>query len=195
MLSCGAWSCQFLPTWGVEYARVGLKSATKIVSQCFVFRSESNMVRIWSHALYALALLGLAACGGGGGGDTPANTPPIANFSFKCTDLVCTFTSTSTDSDAGSALVAYGWNFGYVGAGSTAVAKDVPPVTYAAAGAYDVTLPVADNLGATATVVRKVTVTAPAAGARPPSDQPSNRSARSRRRRGPRRRLGWGSPS
>jgi len=60
--------------------------------------------------------------------------------------------------------VAFGWNFGNVGAGSTAVGKDVPPVTYAAAGAYDVTLTVTDNRGATGTVVRKVTVTAPTAG-------------------------------
>lgn len=125
------------------------------------------MARIWSHALYALFLLGVTACGGGGGGGdvvAPVNTPPVANFSFKCTDLVCTFTSTSTDSDAGGAIVAYGWSFGNVGAGSTSVVKDVPPVTYAAAGTYDVTLTVADNLGATATVLRKVTVTAPDAG-------------------------------
>lgn len=129
------------------------------------------MTRIKSHAFFALLLLVLTACGGGGGGGegggsvvTPINTAPIANFSFKCTDLVCTFTSTSTDSDPGSSLVAYGWTFGTVGPGSTALGKDVPPFTYAAAGTYEVTLTVADNLGATGIVRRNVTVSAPALG-------------------------------
>src|ERR1044071_4432771 len=35
----------------------------------------------------------VAACGDGGNG--PDNTPPVATFTYQCTDLTCTFTDNS----------------------------------------------------------------------------------------------------
>ena len=122
-----------------------------------------------SYSLRGLALLvfvALSACGGGGGGSTPAaNRAPTANFGFACVDLVCTFTSNSTDQDIGDAVVSHSWTFGD---GTTAVVTDPAPVhTFAAAGGYDVNLVVADRSGVSNNIVRRVTVTAPAAPAAP----------------------------
>jgi len=112
-------------------------------------------------ALVSLLFVALSACGGGGGGgggSTPAagNRAPIANFAFSCTDLACTFTSTSTDQDAGDAIATYNWNFGDA---TTAATTTAPSHTFANAGGYDVALTVADQSGATSNMVRHVTVT------------------------------------
>jgi PKD repeat protein len=116
-------------------------------------------------ALAPLLFVALSACGGGGGGSSPAavNRAPTANFAFSCADLVCTFTSNSTDQDVGDAIVSQSWTFGD---GTTTAVTD-PAHTFAAAGAYDVNLMVADRSGATSTMVRRVTVTAPPAPAAP----------------------------
>ncbi len=42
--------------------------------------------------------------------ETPQNTPPTAAFAFSCTDLTCTFTDQSTDSDG--TIVSWSWSFG-----------------------------------------------------------------------------------
>lgn len=94
----------------------------------------------------------------------PTNTPPAANFAFSCSDLVCSFTSTSTDQDAGDAVVSYSWTFGDAAGGATTAAVSHP---YKIAGTYDVTLKVGDNFGVTSTAVKQVTVTAPAVSAAP----------------------------
>ncbi|MEO8035322.1 MAG: PKD domain-containing protein [Acidobacteriota bacterium] len=109
---------------------------------------------LWGGLLVAV----VAGCGGGGGGSsgTAANTPPTPNFAFSCADLVCAFTSTSTDQDVGDAVAAFSWAFGDAGAAATAS----PSHTFAAAGAYDVTLTVSDRAGVTSSLVRRVTVTA-----------------------------------
>jgi len=110
----------------------------------------------------------LSACGGGGGGgSSPAaeNRAPTANFAFTCADLVCTFTSNSTDQDVGDAIASQSWTFGDGTAG--AVTVPAPSHTFAAAGAYDVTLVVADRSGVSGSLVRRVTVTAPATPAAP----------------------------
>ena len=91
-----------------------------------------------------------------GGGTT--NTPPTASFGSSCVDLACTFTDGSTDPDG--AVTAWSWNFGD---GATATTKS-PSHTYAASGTYTVGLTVTDNLGATGSTTRTVTVTAPASG-------------------------------
>ena len=112
-----------------------------------------------------LLLLALSACGGGGsGGGGADNRAPTANFAFSCADLVCTFTSNSTDQDVGDAVVSFNWAFGDATAASTAPA---PVHTFAAAGAYNVNLTVGDRSGATGSIARVVTVTAPAAPAAP----------------------------
>ena len=121
-----------------------------------------NSLRGWALLLIAA----LSACGGGGGSaPAAANRAPTANFAFSCVDLVCTFTSNSTDQDVGDAVVSHSWTFGDgTAAGVTAPA---PVHTFAAAGGYDVNLMVADRSGAASNVVRRVTVTAPPAPAAP----------------------------
>ena len=90
----------------------------------------------------------------------PANAAPVAGFTFTAANLVASFDgATSVDSDG--SIAAYSWNFGDNGTDlvSTAGASH----TFAAAGTYTVALTVTDNSGATNTVTRAVTVTAPVA--------------------------------
>ena len=119
-------------------------------------------MRNWLLAACVLPALGLSACGGGGGGGTagsvPAtNTAPTANFAVACVDLVCTFTSTSTDQDVGDSIATFLWNFGD---GTPVAATANPSHTFASAGTYTVTLGVADTARAPSTVARPITVTA-----------------------------------
>jgi PKD repeat protein len=83
------------------------------------------------------------------------NAPPTANFTSSCTNLTCTFTDRSTDTDG--TLSAWSWTFGD---GSTSTARN-PSRTYAAAGNYTVTLKVTDNRGGTNQKSASVTVTKP----------------------------------
>lgn len=92
------------------------------------------------------------------GGGTPTNAPPTASFSSSCTSLSCTFTDASTDADG--SVAAWSWSFGD---GMTSTTQS-PTHTYAAAGSYTVTLTVTDNLGATNTTTRAVSVTSPPSG-------------------------------
>jgi PKD repeat protein len=91
----------------------------------------------------------------------PVNQPPVAAFSSSCTQLACSFTSTSSDPDG--TIASYAWTFGD---GTTATTQN-PSHTYAAGGTFTVTLTVTDNQGATGNVSHTVTVTAP-----PPPNQP-----------------------
>lgn len=89
------------------------------------------------------------------------NQPPVASFTFSCTDLACSFDGSASTDDNG--IVSYSWDFGDGAAGSGVTASH----TYAAAGAYTVTLTVTDGDGASDTDSKPVTVTAP-----PPPNQP-----------------------
>ncbi len=91
----------------------------------------------------------------------PGNASPTAAFSSNCTDLDCTFTDQSTDSDG--SVVSWSWDFGD---GNTSTAQN-PSHSYAAAGTYSVSLTVTDNEGATDATSSDVTVTAPAANVPP----------------------------
>lgn len=86
----------------------------------------------------------------------PTNVDPSASFTSSCSDLACTFTDASTDSDG--AIVARAWTFGD---GATATAMN-PSHTYVTAGSYTVALTVTDDGGATALASSTVTVSAPA---------------------------------
>src|SRR3989454_481733 len=87
---------------------------------------------------------------------TAPNQPPTANFTFSCSGLSCSFTSTSSDPDG--PIAGYTWTFGD---GGPAAAQN-PSHTYGTGGSYTVTLTVTDNQGATSSPVSKtVTVTAP----------------------------------
>lgn len=83
----------------------------------------------------------------------PVNSPPGASFTFSCSDLICSFTNTSTDSDGN--VVAWSWGFGE---GASSVEQS-PGHTYASDGTYTVTLIVTDDGGATDTTSQGVTVT------------------------------------
>ncbi len=96
--------------------------------------------------------------GGIGGGGTPANNPPTANFTFSCSGLTCNFTDASSDSDG--TIASRSWTFGDGGSSTDAN----PSRTYAAGGTYTVGLTVTDNGGATNAISKPVTVTAPGGG-------------------------------
>ncbi len=83
----------------------------------------------------------------------PLNSPPGASFAFSCSDLICSFTNTSTDSDG--SVVAWSWDFGE---GASSVEQS-PSHTYASDGTYTVTLVVTDDGGGIDTNSQGVTVT------------------------------------
>lgn len=90
------------------------------------------------------------ACGDGG---TDAGTPPVANFTWTCADLVCTFDDTSTPE---AEISAWSWTFGDV-IDNTSEAQN-PVHTFSAAGTYSVTLTVTDADGDTDPQTNQVTV-------------------------------------
>jgi PKD repeat protein len=84
------------------------------------------------------------------------NTPPMADFSHSCSDLICTFTDASSDSDG--QIDAWSWNFGD---GQVSSERNPPPHVYAAYGTYTVSLTVTDNEGASTGATRSVQLKAP----------------------------------
>jgi PKD repeat protein len=80
------------------------------------------------------------------------NQDPTASFSFSCSNLTCSFTDGSADPDG--TVVAWSWQFGD---GGTSDLQN-PQHTFATAGAFDVTLTVTDDGGATDDVMRQVSV-------------------------------------
>lgn len=104
----------------------------------------------------AVGVLGLGTgCGKDSSG--PGNSPPTANFASACTDLACTFTDLSTDSDG--RLNGYAWDFAD---GGTSTSTS-PSHTYATAGNYSVKLTVTDNGGDEGSTTKAVAVAAPPA--------------------------------
>lgn len=94
------------------------------------------------------------------------NAAPVADFSFTCNNLQCSFTDASTD-DVG--VVSRAWQFGD---GSTS--SSVNPVrTYATGGTYTVTLTVTDGASATASISKTVEATAPASPTPTPTPTPT----------------------
>jgi PKD repeat protein len=72
----------------------------------------------------------------------PANVAPVAAFVSSCSDLTCTFTDRSTDSDGH--LVSWAWTFGSAGTATSAS----PSFRFPSPGTYAVSLTVADDDGA-----------------------------------------------
>ena len=108
----------------------------------------------------ALSLV-IAACGGddgNGGGGPPDNEDPVADFSFSCEALACTFTDESTDPNGNDDITGWSWDFG----DDATSTEPSPSHSYAAASTYTVTLTVTDADGATNSTSQDVTVTAPA---------------------------------
>lgn len=86
------------------------------------------------------------------------NSPPHASFTNSCSDLVCSFADTSTDTDG--TLVAWHWSFGE---GSSATGQSISH-TYAEAGTYAVTLTVTDENGATDSSAQSLAIASSSAG-------------------------------
>ena len=83
------------------------------------------------------------------------NQAPVANFTATTSGLSADVVSTSTDADG--TIAGYAWEFGD---GGTSTVADPLPHAYAVAGSYDVKLTVTDNLGATDSITKSVTVAA-----------------------------------
>ncbi|MEX1072189.1 MAG: PKD domain-containing protein [Chloroflexota bacterium] len=101
----------------------------------------------------------LAAVSWGAGywaaGAPPPNQPPVANFSYDCTDLTCSFDGTAS-SDTDGTVTSYAWTFGAEGSAAEATADH----TFSAGGSFAVTLLVTDDDGAAGSLTQQVTVSA-----------------------------------
>lgn len=84
------------------------------------------------------------------------NDPPTATFTYNCNGLACNFDG-SASSDSDGTIVSYQWVFGDGATASGLTAGH----TYAAAGQYNVSLSVTDNLGASDSDTQLVVVSAP----------------------------------
>ncbi len=85
----------------------------------------------------------------------PANVPPTAAFTVTTAGLTASVNGSSS-SDSDGTIAGYSWNFGD---GSTdLVTTPSADHPFASAGTYQVALTVTDNLGATNTVTKPVTV-------------------------------------
>jgi len=92
----------------------------------------------------------------------PANVPPVATYSYSCTNLDCTFDG-SGSSDSDGVITDWAWDFDD---GSVASGENTAH-SFAAGGDYTVALTVTDDDGATDTY-RSVVTVAPAPVAPPP---------------------------
>ncbi|MFT4925821.1 MAG: serine protease, partial [Phenylobacterium sp.] len=88
----------------------------------------------------------------GDGGTTLPNQAPVAEMSFSCTELSCTFDG-SGSSDVDGTIGGYSWNIN-----GTAASGQTANHTFASAGSYSVSLTVTDNDNATNTQTQTVAV-------------------------------------
>lgn len=89
---------------------------------------------------------------------TPVNSPPTASFTYSCTELVCDFVGTGSDSDG--SVTGFSWDFG----DGVAATEATTSHTYTNPGTYTVLLTVTDNGGATGSTSQAVTVAAAGGG-------------------------------
>lgn len=85
------------------------------------------------------------------------NEKPVAVIATPTVDLNSVSVDGSGSTDADGSITSWAWQFGDGATANTATASHA----YAAGGTYTVTLTVTDNLGATGTATRQVTVSAP----------------------------------
>ncbi|MGW8267775.1 MAG: S8 family serine peptidase [Longimicrobiales bacterium] len=94
----------------------------------------------------------------------PTDEPPVASFTWSCTDLACEFTDASTD-DGG--VTSWLWDFGD---GSATSPQQSPSHDFPAGGTYTVTLTVTDAADQSDLTQQDVTVTEPPPP--PPNEDP-----------------------
>jgi serine protease len=97
-----------------------------------------------------------------GGGTTPVDNPPVANFTFSCTTLTCSFNGSGSTDDNG--ISSYSWTFGDGSTGTGATTSR----SYAAAGTYSVVLTVRDTANQANSRTQSVTVTTGGGGGTAP---------------------------
>lgn len=96
----------------------------------------------------------------------PVNAPPVASFSWNCSNLGCTLNGTSSTDDVG--IQSYSWSM--PGGTPSSATGATPSVSYATGGSKSVTLTVTDAGGLTNSLTQSFTVTAPPPP--PPVDNP-----------------------
>jgi PKD repeat protein len=110
---------------------------------------------------------------GGAGGGTP--TPPTASFVFSPTapqvNQTINFNADASRPGTGRTIVSYGWNFG----DGTTISLATTTTTHAftAAGTYNVTLTVTDDVGQKGTATQPVTITGGPGGGGPTAPTPA----------------------
>lgn len=96
------------------------------------------------------------------------NPLPQADFSFTGNGCTVPFDVTFTNASAAGANISYAWNFGN---GQTSTATNPPPVTYASAGTFTVSLTVTNSsTGCVNTVTNDIVVSNFAAGINAPAE-------------------------
>jgi large repetitive protein len=96
----------------------------------------------------------------------PANNPPVASFTYSCTQNVCTFDGRGSTDETPTSL-AYTWSFGGTGT-TTNGTGPLPTRTFTAPGTFPVTLTVTDEWTATNTsAAQNVTIVEPPGNSAP----------------------------
>lgn len=90
---------------------------------------------------------------------SPANNPPVANFTYTCNQNVCTFDGRSSTDENPTSLT-YTWNFGTQGTAT----GPLPTKTFTAPGTFPVTLTVRDEWTVTNTSAAQNVVIAEPSG-------------------------------
>ena len=155
------------PAWSPDGTRLAYTNTTSITytGRCY-FGVGAHSADDFCLPVYDLYVVNADGSGGRrfGSGDnsnwgstlTPVLLAPTAVFTYSCGGFTCSFDA-SGSSDPDGTITSYSWVFGDGTTGSGATVSH----TYAAGGAYVVTLTVADNGGSTATETQSVTVNSP----------------------------------
>ena len=94
---------------------------------------------------------------------TPSNNPPVASFTYSCSQNVCTFDGRAS-TDENSSSLTYSWNFGTQGTAT----GPLPTKSFTAPGTFPVTLTVRDEWTLTNTsAAQNVTITEPSGNSAP----------------------------